>query len=106
MIELFLAATISMREAPNFPEIDQLGIGPGAVSCKQYLEETESRDQREYWVVGFWSGANAAFGLRVGDRTPGEMIGEEVEKTCRDHPDWSLAPAVQSAYLRMARRGE
>ena len=54
-----------------------------------------------YWVLGFWSGLNAAKDARVGDETTANGVIGEVELYCVSHPSVSLPQATLDTYDAM-----
>lgn len=60
-----------------------------------------SGDMVATWILGFWSGLNAAKSARVGDgRTASGVVGE-VKLYCSTHPSVSLAQATLDTYVAM-----
>ena len=53
------------------------------------------------WVLGFWSGLNAAKNARVGDSTTASGLIGEVKLYCSSHPSVSLAQATLDTYTAM-----
>src|SRR5579864_640223 len=53
------------------------------------------------WILGFWSGLNAAKNARVGDGTTASGVVGEVKLYCSAHPSVSLAQATLDAYSAM-----
>jgi len=56
-----------------------------------------------YWVLGFWSGLNAAKDARVGDETTANGVIGEVKLYCASHPSVSLPQATLDTYDAMKR---
>jgi hypothetical protein len=50
------------------------------------------------WILGFWSGLNAAKNARVGDATTGSGVVGEVKLYCSSHPSVSLPQATLDTY--------
>ena len=58
-------------------------------------------DPIAYWILGFWSGLNAANNGLVGDgTTPNGIIGE-VKLYCTAHPSITLPQATLDTYAAM-----
>ena len=53
------------------------------------------------WILGFWSGLNAAKNARVGDGTTASGVVGEVKLYCSAHPSLSLAQATLDTYSAM-----
>ena len=56
-----------------------------------------------YWILGFWSGVNAANDALVGDSTTANGVIGEVKLYCVGHPSVSLPQATLDAYAAMKR---
>ena len=54
-----------------------------------------------YWILGFWSGLNAANDALVGDRTTANGVVGEVKLYCQSHPAVDLPQATLDTYNRM-----
>lgn len=54
-----------------------------------------------YWVLGFWSGLNAANDALVGDSTTASGVIGEVKLYCASHPSISLPQATLDTYSAM-----
>ena len=54
-----------------------------------------------YWILGFWSGLNAANDALVGDATTANGIIGEVKLYCAGHPALSLPQATLDTYVAM-----
>jgi len=50
------------------------------------------------WILGFWSGLNAANDALVGDRTTANGVIGEVKLHCASHPSVSLPQATLDTY--------
>jgi hypothetical protein len=59
-----------------------------------------------YWILGFWSGLNAAHNGLVGDGTTANGVIGEVKLYCASHPSVSLPQATLDSYaaMKMERR--
>jgi len=59
-----------------------------------------------YWILGFWSGLNAANDALVGDATTANGVIGEVRLYCSAHPAIGLAQATLDTYseLKKGRR--
>jgi hypothetical protein len=57
-----------------------------------------------YWILGFWSGLNAANDALVGDATTANGIVGEVKLYCAGHPSVSLPQATLDTYAMMQKR--
>lgn len=53
------------------------------------------------WVLGFWSGMNAARNARVGDNTTASGLVGEVKLYCAAHPSMSLPQATFDTYAAL-----
>lgn len=53
------------------------------------------------WILGFWSGLNAAKNARVGDGTTASGVVGEVRLYCSTHPSVSLPQATLDTYSAM-----
>ena len=53
------------------------------------------------WILGFWSGLNAAKNAHVGDGTTASGVVGEVKLYCSAHPSVSLAQAALDTYAAM-----
>ena len=53
------------------------------------------------WILGFWSGLNAARNAHVGDSTTASGVVGEVKLYCSAHPSVSLAQATLDTYSAM-----
>jgi hypothetical protein len=54
-----------------------------------------------YWILGFWSGLNAARNGLVGDKTTTNGVIGEVKLYCASHPSLGLAQATMDTYANM-----
>ena len=54
-----------------------------------------------YWVLGFWSGLNAANNALVGDATSANGVIGEVKLYCASHPSVTLPQATLDTYAAM-----
>ena len=54
-----------------------------------------------YWILGFWSGLNAANNGLVGDGTTANGVIGEVKLYCASHPSVSLPQATLDSYVAM-----
>ena len=90
--------------APDAPALAQpqqaLIAGIGRMSCAHWL--SESFNEGEGWILGFWSGLNLANAQTVGQHTDGEGIIAEVRKVCTARASMTLAGATFAAYSEMA----
>ena len=76
--------------------------GIGRMSCAHWL--SQSFNEGEAWILGFWSGLNHAKARTVGQHTNGEGIIAEVRKVCAARPSMTLAGAAFTAYSEMENR--
>jgi hypothetical protein len=74
--------------------------GIGRMSCAHWL--SQSVNEGEGWILGFWSGLNYANARTVGQHTDGEGMIAEVRKVCASRPSMTLAGATFTAYSEMA----
>ena len=54
-----------------------------------------------YWILGFWSGLNAANNGLVGEATTASGVIGEVKLYCASHPSVDLPQATLDTYLTM-----
>jgi hypothetical protein len=54
-----------------------------------------------YWILGFWSGLNAANDALTGDQTTANGVVGEVKLYCSSHPSVGLSQATFSTYAAM-----
>ena len=57
-----------------------------------------------YWILGFWSGLNAANDALVGDGTTANGVIGEVKLYCASHPSVSLPQATLDTYGAMKKQ--
>jgi hypothetical protein len=74
--------------------------GLGRMSCTHWL--SQSFNEGEAWILGFWSGLNHANARKVGQHTNGEGIIAEVRKVCATRPSMTLVSATFTVYSEMA----
>ena len=74
--------------------------GIGRMSCAHWL--SQSVNEGEGWILGFWSGLNYANTRTVGQHTDGEGIITEVRKACATRPSITLVGATFTVYSEMA----
>ena len=82
-------------------------FGIGRMSYAHWLSTNDKRLQGESWLLGFWSGMNAADGAPssdVGHGTDGLGILGEVTLICRAHPSERLGEATMEAYYLVRAR--
>ena len=60
-----------------------------------------THDTIGYWILGFWSGLNAANDALVGDGTTANGVIGEVKLYCLSHPSVGLAQATLDTYGTM-----
>jgi hypothetical protein len=85
---------------------EQTLFGPvrnGAQFVCADLNETgaSTTDTIGYWILGFWSGLNAANDALVGDGTTANGVIGEVKLYCTSHPSVSLPQATLDTYAMM-----
>lgn len=74
-------------------------------SCATALQRGDRFDNStRTWVLGFWSGLNAADGAIVGSDTDTNGVMAEVEKKCREEPSLSVMNGVYMTYDEMRKR--
>lgn len=73
--------------------------GIGRMSCAHWL--SQSFNEGEPWILGFWSGLNHAKTRMVGQHTNGQGIIAEVRKVCAVRPSMTLVGAAFTAYSEM-----
>lgn len=77
------------------------------IVCADVNEEgVTATDLLGIWILGFWSGLNAAKNARVGETTTANGVVAEVKLYCSTHPSVTLAQATFDTYgtMRDARR--
>ena len=74
--------------------------GIGRMSCAHWL--SQSFNEGEAWILGFWSGLNYANARTVGRHTDGERIITEVRQACATRPSMTLVGATFTVYSEMA----
>jgi len=74
--------------------------GIGRMSCAYWL--SQSFNEGESWILGFWSGLNHAGARTIGRHTDGPGIIAEVRKVCATRPSMTLVGATFTAYFEMA----
>src|SRR5262249_18574426 len=84
---------------PALAQQQALITGIGRMSCAHWLSQSLNED--EAWILGFWSGLNHAKARTVGQHTDGEAIIAEVRKVCAARPSMPLADATFTAYSEM-----
>lgn len=85
---------------------DQTMFGPirnGAPFVCADLNDVGARpnDTVGSWILGFWSGLNAANNALVGDGTTANGVIGEVKLYCAGHPSAVLAQATLDTYTAM-----
>jgi hypothetical protein len=100
------AAAQDYRISPDVPALARpqqaLIAGIGRMSCAHWL--SESFNEGEGWILGFWSGLNLANARTVGQQSDGGVIIAEVRKVCATRPSMALVNATFTAYSEMASR--
>src|SRR5215472_10460573 len=82
---------------------DQMLFGPTRngveIVCADVNDmKVTSADLLGTWILGFWSGLNAAKNGRVGSNTTAAGVVGEVRLYCSNHPSASLAQAALTTY--------
>lgn len=85
---------------------DQTMFGPtrnGAAFVCADLNDVGAKpnDTVGSWILGFWSGLNAANDALVGDGTTANGVIGEVKLYCTSHPSVGLAQATFDTYTAM-----
>jgi hypothetical protein len=97
----FVSTAALSRPAERVALAQQVLItGIGRMSCAHWL--SQSVNEGEGWILGFWSGLNYANTRTVGQRTDGEGIITEVRKACATRPSMTLVGATFTVYSEMA----
>ena len=99
LLTALLALRLMVEPALAQPQ-QALVAGIGRMSCAHWL--SQSFNEGEGWILGFWSGLNLANARTVGQHTDGEGIIAEVRKVCATQPSMTLVKATFSAYSEMA----
>lgn len=76
-------------------------MGPGVDSCASWLKSSQNELVGASWLLGFWTGLNAASTQLVGEKTNVDGRVGEVKKICTDRPSMSLVDAAFKAYAVM-----
>ena len=107
VLALTLPATAQDYRISTAPEGSALAQPPqaliagiGRMSCAHWL--SQSFNEGEGWILGFWSGLNFANARTVGQHTDGEGIIAEVRKVCATQPSMTLVKATFTASSEMA----
>jgi hypothetical protein len=87
---------------PALAQQQALITGIGRMSCAHWL--SQSFNEGEAWILGFWSGLNHAKARTVGQHTNGEGIIAEVRKVCAARPSMTLVGAAFTGYSEMESR--
>jgi hypothetical protein len=98
---LWLMVDAALAQAPSGqePKGQALITGIGRMSCAHWL--SQSFNEGEAWILGFWSALNHAKARMVGQHTNGEGIIAEVRKVCAGRPSMTLVGAAFTAYSEM-----
>jgi hypothetical protein len=75
-------------------------MGAARQSCATSWQE-ENSDASYAWVMGYWTGLNAASGQGIGRQTDGNGIVGEVKLLCKTKPSLDLLSATTQVYLAM-----
>jgi hypothetical protein len=100
----WVGALVLLWAAPSSAE--QTMFGPmrnGAQFVCADLNEVgaSTTDTVGYWILGFWSGLNAANDSLVGDGTTAIGVIGEVKLYCTSHPSVGLPQATLDTYAAM-----
>jgi len=87
-------------------QADQTIFGPTRngvqIVCADVNElQVTASDLIGTWILGFWSGLNAAKNARVGDITTASGVVGEVKLYCSSHPSVTLTQATLDTYAAM-----
>jgi hypothetical protein len=93
---LFLATGAAHAPAEE-SKVPVLVFGFGRGSCASWSKD---QMQGDVWILGFWSGMNAAYTATTGENTEGPGILAEVRKVCQGKPSLSLSEASLQVYDR------
>lgn len=99
MIALLLAA-----QAVTIPHASVAQYGMGIQPCAAV--RADAGPARASWILGFWTGLNAAFGRSVGKSTTPQGIVAEVERRCATLPTRTLAEVTLATYSQAATLGK
>jgi hypothetical protein len=85
---------------------DQTIFGPMRsgveIVCADVPElDAATTGRMNYWILGFWSGLNAAKNGLVGESTTASGVIGEVKLYCTSHPSMGLAQATMDTYTNM-----
>lgn len=105
MRSIMLAAT-GLLLAGTLPTVAKVQYGPGAVSCRAFLDSVgkdPATDQRlRDWVAGFLSGFNETLpgpdGLKEGQE---DQYFQAVQNKCKAIPDQPLSDAVSDLEIEL-----
>ena len=92
-----------MLQAVTIPHASVAQYGMGTRTCA--VVKAEAAEARASWILGFWTGLNAAFGRSVGRTTTPQIIVEEIERRCATVPERTLAEVTLATYSQAATRG-
>lgn len=103
----WIGAAILLSAVPA--SADQTMFGPsrnGAPFVCADLNDVGARpnDTVGSWILGFWSGLNAAHNALVGDGTSANGVLGEVKLYCAAHPSVGLAQATLDTYAAMKKQ--
>lgn len=84
--------------------INAMTFGIGRSSCATWQSNQANRTAGSNWLLGFWTGLNAANTSNnlVGAKTDGLGIIAEVEKICSQRPSMDLMDATTAVYSALA----
>ena len=99
LITALLALWVMLEPALAQPK-QALIAGIGRMSCVHWL--SQSFNEGEGWILGFWSGLNLANARTVGEHTDGEGIITEVRKASAMRPSMTLVGATFTVYSETA----
>lgn len=82
-----------------------IGFGWGGKSCATWIGESGVKKVvMNSWILGFWTGLNAANTLshRIGRSTDSEGVLGEVRLYCTSHPSEAILMATAEVYGQLA----
>lgn len=103
--KLYIIAFLLLISKPSFGEtVTAWSFGSGNSSCASWTMQNPLENlQIEEWILGFWTGMNAANQMdhSVGSKTDSYGVIGEVENICNSNPSEIILNAANEAYLKM-----
>ena len=95
-----MIALILMAQAVTIPHASVAQYGMGTQTCAVVKADTSGA--RASWILGFWTGLNAAFGRSVGKTTTPQNIVGVIERRCATVPERTLGEVTLATYVQAA----